>query len=129
MVMIGVMKSRLPASVGILAINHVSHIARVGSADGDDGMNSFKKGIVSSAAIAARSRGALNIKRNKCLGYMCIYTELYLPFIYLPRQTLQGCANTTHYDSNFYNELMRKSNCCNYKLISFQGLIRNKTTK
>ena len=76
--MIGVMKSRLPASVGILAINHVSHIARVGSADGDDGMNSFKKGIVSSAAIAARSCGALNIKRNKCLGYMCIYTELYI---------------------------------------------------
>ena len=56
----GVIKSKFPARVGTLAINQVSHTAFVGAADGDSGMKYLKNDIVSSAAIAAKSCGALN---------------------------------------------------------------------
>ena len=57
--MMGVTKSKFPARVGALAINQVSHTARVGSAEGDTGTKYFKNGIVSSAAMAAKILGAL----------------------------------------------------------------------
>ena len=58
-VMMGVMKSRFPASTGRLAMNQVSQRALEGSEEGVGGAKGLKKGMESSSAMAARSLGAV----------------------------------------------------------------------